>query len=315
MKVVVFGLGSIGQRHARLLSKHWGAELYALRTRKGQSPVRGLKIREVESMAGVAKLNPAAVFVTNPTHLHGETASQCIRAGVRRIFLEKPIDCDPFRLRKLTKLVQKTGTPVYVGYSLRFHPVIAHLKEQLAGRTVRHLRMVCTSWLPDWRAGQNYRKSYSADPEKGGGVLLDLSHEFDLLEFLTGRRLVRLSGWAGNSGKLGIRAEDEADVLATLDGGIRANVHLDFCSYRRERRIQVDVDDGFLEADLLRGRLLSISHDRRPVEKSVPVDADGMYASQLKNFFASSGRELLRDFDVKSRMAGILLGFREMVLS
>ena len=35
-------------------------------------------------------------------------------------------------------------------------------------------------YLPDWRPWQNYRESYSARQDLGGGIILDGSHETGL---------------------------------------------------------------------------------------------------------------------------------------
>jgi len=64
----------------------------------------------------------------------------------------------------------------YVAYNLRFHPVIERLKK-IVGEKGKPLsfRAVCKSYLPNWRPGQDYSKSYSARKELGGGVVLELA--------------------------------------------------------------------------------------------------------------------------------------------
>ncbi len=44
----------------------------------------------------------------------------------------------------------------------------------------------CGSYLPDWRPGNNYKKSVSAKKDLGGGVLLELSHELDYIRWIFG---------------------------------------------------------------------------------------------------------------------------------
>jgi predicted dehydrogenase len=314
MKVLFCGLGSIGRRHARLLSEHFGAELFAVRSGQGQSrsPVAGVTtLPTIEAAAGQRF---DAAFVTNPTHLHAATTVACIRAGVRRILLEKPIDQDLTALTRLEKAVRRSRTALYVGYPLRFHPAVREARPLLAGRKIFHVRVVCSSWLPDWRPDQDYRRSYSADARRGGGVLLDLSHELDLVEHLTGRPIEEITGHAGRSGALPIRAEDHADLLLRLRGGALANVHLDFMSRHRERRVQIDHAGGYLACDLVRHRLETQDEaGGPPVEASYSVGPDDLYVDQLKHFFAAPARALAADFAAKTAMTRKLLAFRRKV--
>ena len=46
--------------------------------------------------------------------------------------------------------------------------------------------VLCGSYLPSWRKNIIYNKSYSSDKKKGGGVLLDLSHEIDYITWILG---------------------------------------------------------------------------------------------------------------------------------
>ena len=58
------------------------------------------------------------------------------------------------------------------------------------------VRLWFGSWLPDWRPAVDYRPTYSARAELGGGVLLDAIHELDMLVWLLG---ATPSTWSGPS--------------------------------------------------------------------------------------------------------------------
>lgn len=296
MKVLIVGLGSIGQRHARVLSKHFGAEIHAWRTRVGDAAPPDFEFRELASWDQVRALRLDAALVTNPTELHAITAIDCMKRGIRRIFLEKPIDCLGRRVRLLRAWRRRTAAAVYVAYPLRFHSAARLVRKRIRGRRIHHVRIWNTSWLPDWRPGRDYRKSYSADGRRGGGVLLDLSHEIDLVEYLTDQRIEKIEGRVSNSGRLSIRAEDNADLLLTLSGGGRANVHLSYASRRRERQLRVDYSDGCAEGDLLSGNL------------------DDMYRRQLEYFFRAPAAELRKDFEEKARLTEMILRFRRSAM-
>ena len=76
---------------------------------------------------------------------------------------------------------------VYVGYNLRFHPLINKIRALCRGRKLWTIHVFCGSYLPDWRPGRDYRETSSAMRDSGGGVLLDLSHELDYIQWLAGR--------------------------------------------------------------------------------------------------------------------------------
>jgi CMP-N,N'-diacetyllegionaminic acid synthase len=46
------------------------------------------------------------------------------------------------------------------------------------------VNIFCNSYLPAWRKNVNYKNSYSSHRRRGGGVLLDLSHEIDYLQWI-----------------------------------------------------------------------------------------------------------------------------------
>lgn len=68
------------------------------------------------------------------------TASQCARRGMH-LFIEKPLSDSLKGFSDLLRLTQKKNLTVYIAYCLRFHPVIAKLKELLKGKKVVHARV------------------------------------------------------------------------------------------------------------------------------------------------------------------------------
>ena len=73
---------------------------------------------------------------------------------------------------------KKLKNNYYVGYNLRFHPVILFLKKIFKNKKIFSINITSHSYLPKWRK-IDYRKSVSAKKKLGGGILLELSLEFD----------------------------------------------------------------------------------------------------------------------------------------
>ena len=149
MKIIFFGLGSIGLRHAVLLQKHFKHDLYAFRSGKKD---RGneLGIPEVLDWDALDQLNPDVAFITNPTSMHVSTVRTCLEKGMK-IFLEKPIGRDLTGLDDLTRYVKRKRCVSYVAYVLRFHPVLKKLQKIIEENDVMHMRVITTSYLPTWR--------------------------------------------------------------------------------------------------------------------------------------------------------------------
>ena len=173
-RALVVGYGSIGKRHARLLGE-LGCEV-AVVSRHSDAPNGH---RTVE--AALAAAMPDYVVVANETSAHLATVEALAAAGFAgRLLIEKPLGEGP-------AVPPGRFAQVGVAYNLRFHPLLGALRERLAGDRICAIEVYCGQHLPDWRPDADYRTGYSADPDRGGGVLRDLSHELDYLLWLGGR--------------------------------------------------------------------------------------------------------------------------------
>lgn len=284
MKILFFGLGSIGLKHARLLMERGGCELFAFRSNRNVQQ-NALDIPEIYSWHEVDALQADVAFITNPTHLHIETAIECADRNMA-LFLEKPVGCDTARLNDLMSLVHEKRLPTYVAYVLRFNPVMMELKRLLSGSRIFHARFVCTSYFPNWRPDQDHKESYSAKKSCGGGVILEVSHEFDAIVHLFGQ-VRSMKGEFGRRADVTVDAEDYVNVAIQTDQ-TPVNVHLNFLSHKQQRIVCVDTDDGYYEADFINSivRFNSVS-DRW--ERKIPFERDDMYRNQLNYFLEHVG--------------------------
>lgn len=280
MKIVFFGLGSIGQRHAKILQKNYSHDLFAFRSDVNNEK-NNIGIKELHSWAEVEKLKPDITFITNPTYLHIETAIKCAKIGCK-LFIEKPIDKDMNNLDELLKIVKAKNLVTYVAYNLRFHPIIKELKKYIQKEKPLHVRVVCTSFLPDWRPNQDYLKGYSANSRLGGGVILDLSHELDYASFLFGS-INTIKGNYSKRGNVTIDAEDFVDYL--IDTKLSPiNIHINFLSHINQRYIQIDFDDLTLIANLINSEIKEYRSKSLQDTKKLDYDSGQEYIEQIKYF-------------------------------
>ena len=178
LKVCFVGIGSIGKRHIRnlrLLCNDRNIHLHIDAYRRTLDPVEGVNciytnIEDIPEDYDV-------IFITNPTEMHMDSLRRLHNKG-RNFFIEKPVvsigqleDAKKFQIRK--------NVVYYVACPLRYNAVIQWIKKNVDSNDVISVRSISSSYLPDWRPGQDYRKTYSAHKNMGGGVSIDLIHEWD----------------------------------------------------------------------------------------------------------------------------------------
>ena len=284
MRALFIGLGSIGRRHLRIF-RELVPGFSALAWRSG----KGGDVPGVESFAGLdeaLKEMPDFALVANPTALHVETCLALAGAGVP-FLLEKPVACAEQSLDELAVLVAERNLPVLVGFQLRHHPGFLRAKAWLdGGRIGRALSLSARvgQWLPDWRPDQDYRESYSAKPELGGGAIFDLTHELDLATAFMGQ--VKAVGcFKAHVSPLEIQTEDLAEI--TLDhGGAFSQVHLDYLQRVYERELRITGEKGSIHWDYAAGRVSLILPGREPETVADPpeFERDTMFRDQADHW-------------------------------
>lgn len=281
MKIVFFGLGSIGKRHAEILLKNYQHDLYAFRSGVNDQS-NSLGIKELNSWSEVEKLKADVAFITNPTFLHIETATACAKIGCK-LFLEKPIGKDLKGLDELLGIVKAKKLVTFVAYNLRFHPIILELKKIIEKKKILHARAVCTSYLPNWRPDEDYLKRYSANKEMGGGVILDLSHELDYISYLFGS-IKKIEGNYAKRSSLTQDAEDFADILLLTDLA-PVNIHINFLSYLRQRYLQIDLENLTIIGDIINAEIKKYENEKLKENFKVEYKRGQEYKEQIKYFF------------------------------
>ena len=281
LTLVFFGLGSIGSRLARLIGDNFDYDIYAFRSNKN-SP-NDLGIDEIYEKSEIEHLSPDVAFITNPTSLHMDTAIQSASMGMH-LFIEKPLSDSLDRLDSLIKIVRKNRVFTYVACNLRFDPIIQYLKRTVDVNQVFYSRVVCSSYLPDWRSNQDFRASYSAKKGFGGGVILDLIHEPDYCRWLFGN-IRKIEGNAGKCSHLEIETEDYADMTLYHSSGFISNIHVDYFGRRGKRMIEIFGDNIYIEADIIGREVRTLTGTSADTLKFDSIDTDYTYVQELAYFF------------------------------
>src|SRR2546426_614100 len=213
MQILVVGCGSIGVRHIRNLRALGVADIAVVdpltdRVDQAVGMVGARPYRHLDE--GLAR-KPDAVLVCTPPYLHLDGARSGLLAGAH-VFIEKPFSHSLEGVDELLALAEQHHRFICVGYNLRFHPGVQKLKMMLDSGAIGRLLVVKAEfgqYLPDWRPTQDYRESYTARAELGGGIILDASHEIDYVRWLGGEA-VSVYAESGKLSQLEMKAEDTA---------------------------------------------------------------------------------------------------------
>ncbi len=256
---IVLGAGSVGVRHRRVL-QHLGSSVVTVSRR----PEAG---EHQTVSAALASGYPDYVVVATETERHLESLESLVDCGYSgQVLLEKPILDRPVPLPSLP------FSSISVGYQLRFHPAVRELRSVLDRRQVLSAQVRYGQYLPDWRPGRDYRETVTAGP--GGGVLLELSHELDLIQWLLGPAEV-IQGRTLSSGLFEMKHEDLAVGLLSVQSGGLISLELNCLDRVQNRTMTVTTSDHFFRLDLING---SLERDGETIFRH-PVTRDDVFAA------------------------------------
>lgn len=254
MKALIISMGSIGTRHAEVLTS-MGIEVSAITSQI---------IRSLECFNDLKSVNLDKFdyfIIASPTHLHYEHLSYIdTNVSGKIILCEKPL-FDKFR-------DFNPNNKIFIGYNLRFHPLILELKNMLNPSEILTIEARCGQYLPSWRK-RKYTSSYSAKKELGGGVLLDLSHEIDYLSFLCDSKLESIKSYQAKVSNLNITSDDVCMILAKCNKTL-INISLNYLSKTPYRQILIETNNNTYHLDLITNTLKIVDQDGKITQIQKP---------------------------------------------
>lgn len=284
-KLCFVGLGSIAERHIRNVKRvvndiGCSVKIDVLRSGKGHS-INGGIAKLIDSVYysfdAISTDMYDAVFVTNPTFKHAETI-KLFSGRTKAFFIEKPV----FHTSEIDidQLSLSTSVLYYVACPLRYHKVIEYIKKNVSVDKIINMRVISASYLPEWRPYSDYRKSYSAKKEWGGGVAIDLIHEWDYITYLIGypKRVVSLQRKVSN---LEIDSDDIAVYIGEYQGKI-VELHLDYFTRKNMREIYITTNEFVLKADLIENQIEYLNTGERI---NFFQDRDDFQCREINYFF------------------------------
>jgi len=209
---VIVGLGSIGNRHLNNCIELGVGQIGVVRRIDSNSQFTPPENATVfHTLDEALAANPDFVIVCNPSHLHASTAIKCLPLDID-VLIEKPLgrnigDAE----NRLADAAQQSDCVCAMAYCMRYHPAYRLAKQQVEAGEIGNC-LYAKAWfegyLPDWHPWEDYRESYAALKEQGGGVLRTLDHELDFLNWVLGPAKAA-TGKVFNTGHIEIEADHD----------------------------------------------------------------------------------------------------------
>ncbi len=250
MKTVIIGYGSIGRKHASVLSKSFKKIKLFICTKQKVTNFRCFK-----NLNKIKEIQPDYVIIASETSKHYQQLKY-LENNLKntKILVEKPL----FHINKKLNI---KNNKVYVGYNLRFHPFILKLKEILKKKNFFDAQFITNSYLPSWRKNISHRKNYSSNKSQGGGIVLDLSHELDIIGSLINKYKIIYANVQKKT-KLTFNTEDSLK-LYLQSKEINVSIDLKYFSRNEVRLILIDGKNFSITVDLFKGVFIFFDNKKK----------------------------------------------------
>ena len=302
MNILIIGLGSIGQRHLRnILKLYPDTKIYAY-SRKFKTPLLNnvnqashrplknrYKINYINNLRNLVRLNLSAAFICSPSSLHIDESILLLKQDIN-IFVEKPLGSSEKKLKTLERLIKTKNKITMIGFQLRFCPIIKKLKKIINNKSFGNLKYLSVhhgEHIKNFHKYENYKNSYAAKKELGGGVILTQIHELDymlyLLEDYKIKKIISLNSKISN---LNINVEDTLNSIFLFTNKkieLICNLHLNYYEQPGKRLINLVFENGKIQADLNQKKIIYEGKNRKKTEK-FPYDRNDLFISEIKFF-------------------------------
>jgi len=291
-KILVAGLGSIGKRHARLISPRTDTQLMLcdpvqenMELAVGQLAAPPLSTFADYGDALAAR--PDIVIIATPNRLHVPMGIQAIKAGCD-VLVEKPISDELTDGRKLVDAANQAGRLLRIGYMLRHDPGLLHLRQFVHDGRIGNLvggRSMIGTYI-------TLLNAVSPDRDKRpNSLIVDYTHELDFVRWLFGNAKSVLAAGATVGERELKPTPNLFQMIYKMQSGALVSIHMDYLQHPQRRSLELFGDQGTIAYDMQNGEIQIFDYGKETRFERINVGdvmhrVDDLYRKQLDNFLA-----------------------------
>lgn len=286
VKLALFGLGTMGMNHLRVLSILKNADLigiYDLDTSRMQAMASQYGVKAFATPdAAFEDGDVDAVVICTPTSTHAEYITLASK-HVKNIFVEKPMSSTLEQAKEICALRDKEGINIQVGFIERFNPVVQQLRNVLeaSGQIIN---------IDFTRTNKISARIMDVD------VIYDLMiHDIDLALYLNGPVKSLSANGVVQNGFI-----DFASVMIIHENGRFSRLLASRITQKKIRKIEATCEDLFVDCEMFKKELLinrqSEVHQKpgepfriSSTQESIEVKPQEALLLELQSFVASCG--------------------------
>jgi predicted dehydrogenase len=287
MKALVIGCGSIGTRHIHNLIR-LGIKKIAIFDEdrlKIDKISKKYKTKKFYDLNSALSFEPDfSLICTYPTS-HLRLANECIK-NHSHVFIEKPISFSLLGVEKMLKKARSQSLQVGVGYNMRFDKGLNLIKNKLLKKEISTPLMIFSEWgynVKFWNPGFDPKNHYVL--KKGGGIILDDSHEYDYIRWLLEDKVKSVFCQSRRVSTVKTKTESIAALVLKFSKGTIASLLIDCVRPQYERKCHVIGEKGDLKWEFLVAKA-RYNNYQTGVNSRVTTFKLGSKKSQSKNFIS-----------------------------
>jgi len=292
-KILVVGVGSIGERHVRCFQNTGRAEISICEVNDALRSTIAERYQIEDSLADMKTAlehSYDAVVVAVPAHLHISISQQAAEAG-QHLLIEKPLAVSHTGIEKLQQTIADKQLVAAVAYVYRASPALAEMKQAIdAGKFGKPVQLVAVSGqhFPTFRPA--YRDTYYRDHATGGGAIQDaMTHVLNASEWLVGP-IDRLVADAEHQVLEGVEVEDTVHIIAR-QGSVLSSYSLNQHQAPNESAITVICENGTARFELHRQHWRWMTDGDWQESPPVEMERDTLFVRQAEAFLDAIDRK------------------------